>query len=375
MLYTTSKGVEINSLSYSSGQVFSLCPRLFEITKVEGWSDKDNKAATRFGNCVEAGLSYYHYKNLQPGSGEARFRQLWSEVETEPGIEYSDKEGDWITLNQIGSDMLSLYEALLPTLPIQNPEFQLNYKKEVFPGHAEYGGIRHNAYVDLVSTLESPHPDYPGVTKWLIDIKTSGKEYPSVKNIVRLDPQLREYAWTSGINAVAFLVFVKVSPKMSRGDSVTLLVDTASHKKGQRLTLISQNEDINYSFITTEALYDSLLAEEKAITGKGSVKMKAELLEAFIDKSCIRVTPDSITKQKLQFLPGIMTEGDLQGVGQHIGRQIVEIKGCNDAGFYRQRPGIRFPDNHCLFCKGLGKCLGDDKLVEERLVKIEDLDW
>jgi len=42
------------------------------------------------------------------------------------------------------------------------------------------------------------------------------------------------------------------------------------------------------------------------------------------------------------------------------------------AGQYYARPGIRYPNNQCLNCAYLGLCLRQKRLVEEKLVKIEE---
>jgi hypothetical protein len=44
-----------------------------------------------------------------------------------------------------------------------------------------------------------------------------------------------------------------------------------------------------------------------------------------------------------------------------------------EAGHFYPRAGIRYPNNQCLNCAYLGLCLRKKDLVEENLVKVEEL--
>ena len=49
-----------------------------------------------------------------------------------------------------------------------------------------------------------------------------------------------------------------------------------------------------------------------------------------------------------------------------------------EAGEFLPHSGIRFPQNGCVSCPQLGLCLGNDQLVESKLIRragASDLDW
>jgi len=49
-----------------------------------------------------------------------------------------------------------------------------------------------------------------------------------------------------------------------------------------------------------------------------------------------------------------------------------------EAGQFLPHSGIRFPQNGCVSCPHLGLCLGNEKLVDVKLIRrpgASDLDW
>jgi len=96
----------------------------------------------------------------------------------------------------MGQKMMAEYEEKLPSLPINNPKFQLNFKKEVFPG-TDLAGIYYTAYIDMLCS------------NLLVDIKTGATGLDETPGLLQLDQQLREYAWVTGEPNVSFLWFTK----------------------------------------------------------------------------------------------------------------------------------------------------------------------
>lgn len=63
---------------------------------------------------------------------------------------------------------------------------------------------------------------------------------------------------------------------------------------------------------------------------------------------------------------------------QEYGQLVQETTGRIEASHYLPHSGIRFPQNGCLSCPYLGLCLGNQDLVESKLVRLpgaSDLDW
>lgn len=63
---------------------------------------------------------------------------------------------------------------------------------------------------------------------------------------------------------------------------------------------------------------------------------------------------------------------------QEFGQLVEETIGQVEAGCFLPHSGIRFPQNGCLSCPFMGLCLGNQELVETKLIRLpgaSDLDW
>ncbi len=203
-LYVNQDGFPVTTHSYSGGQEFSYCRRKYRLSRVDGWKERsmvlEQKASLKFGDAVEAAIQFYHNNGLVAGEAVAKFRNLWERVGLlSSGMTYTKKEGSWEDLRDMGVKMMAEYEEKLPGLPFDPaPKFQLNFKKEVFPG-TDLAGIFYTAYIDM---LHSAAP-------LVVDIKTGAMAMDETPGLLQLDQQLREYAWVTGVPNVAFLWFVK----------------------------------------------------------------------------------------------------------------------------------------------------------------------
>lgn len=77
---------------------------------------------------------------------------------------------------------------------------------------------------------------------------------------------------------------------------------------------------------------------------------------------------------EIQYLRTTISEDQRREYGQLVEETISRI----EAGCFLPHSGIRFPQNGCVSCPYLGLCLGDQQLVEARLVRragASDLDW
>jgi hypothetical protein len=354
-LYKNQQGHEVNVHSFSSGSDFRKCPRLYQLKRILGWREKEDRAAMRFGNALESAIQKYHETQLSP---EEEFKRIWDKVRQVESVNYG--ESSWEEMLIQGADMCRLYVAKCSTFPIDRPKFQLNYRKEVYP-NTYLGGIIFTAYLDILSQL-------PESGKLIIDVKSSGRDLQSP--LLALDPQLRRYAWLTGIENVAFMWFTRVTPEIKRGHKVyvferhgdPLIVFVAGIPNESNPVLISEKD------------YEEYEKSSQGLKGKALDGIK----ESFAETRGIVIPHSGFTKQRLTFFQGKISKEEQDDSGEAIGREIAEIVAAREAGKYPQHCGIRFPDDNCLHCPMRGICGHDDKLRDELLIAPsaqQDPDW
>ncbi len=375
-LYKNSSGREVKTSSYSAGSAYRRCPRWFKINRIDGYKEKKRSAAYEMGKVIESAIQFYHENGLKPGDCVDEAKRLWLKLK-DIELVYTDQEQDWQNAYGILSDQAKLYEVFLPTLPIKNPRFQLEYTKELWPG-SDLSGLGDRAYVDMLSVLDD-------TTRIIIDIKDQRNPLSLTENLISLDPQLRRYAWLSGIRDVAFLWFVKAKPFFKKGDSVTCLEDLNQFKAGSAAVVykaetLEENSQVML-FLTTEDVVQKMDEELDQIKGKGSTEKKKEVFDRYLASGAFYVAPkEAVTRCRLQFVRGTIPEEVMPEIGEFIGHEVVSIQDSYKKNFWPQIPELRGLGSKCGMCAGLGICLGDDKLVEERLVQInpakpEEDDW
>jgi hypothetical protein len=386
-LYTSASGREVNHLSYSAISDYDYCPELFRLSRIEGYVDKEKRAAFSFGNCVESAIQFFHENGLKAGEGIDEFKRLWLKWKDIPLV-YSDQEGSWFDLLNMGASLLRLYEVRLPDLPIKNPKFQLNYKKPLWPG-TELADLEFTSFIDILSTLEDGG-------RIIVDVKTAKSPLPDIPGILALDPQLKDYAWATGIKEVAFLWLVKGRPSFKHGDTISLLEDAGNFKAGQEL-VVAKFTSPKDAVVVSEGVKASpavpwlLLAgttevvrkmdeELEKISGKGS-KERTEALyaEYAADGRLVYASQDGVSKTRLQFLEATIPDKDIPEAGQFIGHRMLQIKSSVESNFFPKTGGLRFPNQKCPSCRMRGLCLGRQDLVDQLLVKIgpkvQEDDW
>ena len=182
-------------------------PYKYYLQKVLGWREKDNKARFLFGKAVEESIQHYHDHDGQINIADD-FERRWASHKDNGDISYTDKERDWQTCQVMGRDMVRLYAAVQPKLPIPmgaKSVWQRTYAKEVFPGDQNYGEIEFEGRLDIVCYVDPNHPsllkpdsEYGAYRPVIVDIKTSAVDFPEQPGISALDSQLRVYSWVSG---------------------------------------------------------------------------------------------------------------------------------------------------------------------------------
>ena len=77
---------------------------------------------------------------------------------------------------------------------------------------------------------------------------------------------------------------------------------------------------------------------------------------------------------EIQYLMASITEDQRQEFGQLVEATVGQIETAQ----FPAHPGIRFPQNGCVSCSHLGLCLGNESIVETKLIRqpgADDLDW
>lgn len=353
-LYTNYDGRDVKRHSYSAGSEFRRCPRAYKFKRKDGWRSKKERAALEFGKALESSIQVYHEAGCRPTAGACEFRRIWETYKDRKDLIYTDKEGDWNDLFQMGEEMLRLYHVKLPSFGFDNPRFQLNYRKEVFPG-SELAGLEDQAWVDMVAEFGKAAPFPNGRQKVLIDIKTTGSSFDGPPGMIALDPQLREYAWLTGIRTVAFMFFVKMRPSsFKRGDTATLLEsDYERFPAGNETIVIDADvDDETYLTVLEPKDYAQFKRGADGVRGK---KLDELIAEARQDGYTVK--REWVTKQRLQFITATIDEPELREIGEVIGQQMADIVRANQIGVWPKTPGVRFPDDHCKMCDFLDLCL------------------
>ncbi len=261
-------------MTYSYTQIshYLGCPRRYRHRYLDGWREKDTRAAMLFGRVFEKALAAYFLRE----DSTAVLYEEWGAYQETP-LQYSNGDS-WEKALHRG---VTLLERLAQDnrLRIRQPRRNLQVKllRQLSNGNDFV------AYIDAIGSLDG--------TRCLIEWKTTTSRYTTEpEGLLALDPQLVCYSWISGIAEVALVAFVRKS------------------------------------------------------------------------------------QPEIQYLRTTISEEQRQQYGQLVEQTISQI----ETGLFPPHSGIRFPQNGCLSCSCLGLCLGNQGLVEDKLVRkpgASDLDW
>ena len=338
-LYITSKGIAWRKHSYSAGNTYDQSPLKYYLQKIQGWREKDNKARFLFGHALEEAIQWHHDHD---GIGAVEdFKHRWAQHK-DSNLVYTVTEKDWETLNLDGQEMIKLYIIRQPELPIPlggRSVFQREIAKEVFPGDPNYGEIEDAGRLDIIAYVQPDHPLLEPIQwnpEWgvyrpvIVDIKTSGIDFPEQPGIAAFDKQLRRYSWLSGIRDVALLGFKKTGRSLRKGSLVTLLGD--AYKGG----IVNIREPF-------------FKAGSEAIIAKTENDLSWIVLnESLIDnykEFGIPVPNEILTRQRLQFISGRVTDQSANEAGEIAARQIVQIVNSWKNKSWINNFGIRYPQD------------------------------
>lgn len=385
VLYRNFEGREVTYGSYSARETFSLCPRKFQLGRVEGWRDREKRSSLEFGKCIESALQFHDNAGREPGTAVDQFTSGWKRLKVRADFKeltYTDAEGDWDSLLRAGREIAKLYEIRVPDLPISvSPRalWQTKVVKPLFPtAGAGYDRLNNTAVLDIISYPQWDHPLLPQIERpedgsrtVIIDCKTSGKDL--YEDLVGLDPQLIEYAWQMRQLDVAFLWLVKRSHSLERKNRVTLLTTQGAWTAGTELFVLGQDKEKGLVFLADK---DGLRMYGEAMRGlHPSSKAYAQAALTFFQaKFVLSCTPENITKQRLQFAAARLTKQDIDEAGRAVGRYTMEMVRAHSEQFYPRTGGIRWPNEKCVNCSMRGIC-ADKPELRDRLLTRSGEEW
>jgi len=176
--------------SYTQISQYVACPRRYRHRYLDGWKQKDTRAAMLFGRAFEMALRAY-FRREDPG--DVLFRE-WSACKDQ-GLQFSNHE-TWDRMLERGI-MLLIRFCQDNRIQVHQPGRNLQIKFTRRIGKNEFV-----AYIDGIGELDG--------VRCLLEWKTSASCYPEEpEGLLALDPQLVCYSWMTGISEVAQVVFVR----------------------------------------------------------------------------------------------------------------------------------------------------------------------
>jgi hypothetical protein len=177
--------------SYTQLSHYLICPRRYRYRYLEGWQEKDTRAAMLFGKAFESALGAL-FLHDDPG---ATFFKEWAACQ-KLGLQYP--HGDtWDRMLEQGIMLLTRF-CQDGRIDIRQPRRNLQVKVT----RPIAGANDFIAYIDAIGKLD----DKGCLLEW----KTTSSRYPDQPDgLLALDPQLVCYSWLTGISEVAQVVFVR----------------------------------------------------------------------------------------------------------------------------------------------------------------------
>ena len=177
--------------SYTQISQYLTCPRRYRHRYLDGWKEKDTRAAMLFGRAFEQALGAY-FRREDPG---AVLFSEWSACGSQ-GLHYSNGDS-WDRMLRQGIMLLTRFcqdDRIWVSQPRRNLQIKFNRPE----------GSKNDfvAYIDGIGKLDG--------ARCLLEWKTTSSRYPEEpEGLLALDPQLVCYSWMTGIADVAQVVFVR----------------------------------------------------------------------------------------------------------------------------------------------------------------------
>jgi len=176
--------------SYTQISQYLTCPRRYRHRYLDGWKEKDTRAAMLFGRAFELALGAY-FRREDPG--DVLFRE-WSACKNQD-LHFSDCDS-WDRMLEQGIKLLIRFcQEDRIRIPQPRRNLQIKFTRQI--GKSDFV-----AYIDGIGELDG--------SKCLLEWKTSANRYADEPaGLLSLDPQLVCYSWITGIADVAQIVFVR----------------------------------------------------------------------------------------------------------------------------------------------------------------------
>jgi PD-(D/E)XK nuclease superfamily len=176
--------------SYTQISHYLACPRRYRHRYLDGWKEKDTRAAMLFGRAFELALGAY-FRRGDPGA--VLFRE-WSACKDQK-LHFSHHD-TWDRMLEQGIMLLTRFcQDDRVRVPRPRRNLQIKFTRPI--GRNEFV-----AYIDAIGTLDGK--------RCLLEWKTSSARYSEEPaGVLSLDPQLLCYSWITGISDVAEVVFVR----------------------------------------------------------------------------------------------------------------------------------------------------------------------
>jgi hypothetical protein len=177
--------------SYTQISQYLACPRRYRHRYLDGWQEKDSRAAMLFGRSFERALAAYF---LRQDAAETLFRE-WQACRNQE-LHYSGND-TWDSMLNQGIQLLDRF-CQNDRIRIRQPRHNLQIKfTRQLTATNEFV-----AFVDAIGQLDGKRS--------LLEWKTTTSRYPEEPDgLLALDPQLVCYSWMTGIADVAMVVFVR----------------------------------------------------------------------------------------------------------------------------------------------------------------------
>jgi len=177
--------------SYTQISQYLRCPRSYRYRYLDGWREKDTRAAMIFGRCFERAVAATFCRE----DPTAVLYREWGAYR-DAALEYGKGEC-WDKLLQQGVHLLHLF--------VQDNRVRLRQARKnlhVKMTRSLPNGSEFISYIDAIGELDGE--------RRILDWKTTSSRYPEEPaGLFALDPQLICYSWVSGIRDVALAVFVR----------------------------------------------------------------------------------------------------------------------------------------------------------------------
>jgi hypothetical protein len=203
-------------MTYSFTQIsqYLSCPRRYRHRYLDGWKEKDTRAAILFGRAFEQALCALFRRE----DAAVELYSAWS-THKKSQLDYPNG-ATWDLMLQQGIQLLQRF-VQDGRVRIRHPKKSLQIKST----RQLHEGNNFVAYVDAIGLLDG--------TRCLIEWKTTSSRYPEEpEGLLMLDPQLVCYSWITGISDVAQVVFVR-KRLVEIQYFHTTITDEQRHKFGQ----------------------------------------------------------------------------------------------------------------------------------------------